>query len=332
VQQGTDAVEISVVVPVYGCAGCLKALHTRLTEVLSQLGVSYELVLVDDRSLDGGWDILRDIAQGDDRVVAIRLSRNFGQHPAITAGLEQARGNWIVVMDCDLQHPPEEIPRLYALARQGYAIVFAARRGAGHSTLRRLLSRGYFSVMNLVLKTDMNSDFSNFSIISRAVRDAFVRIKDKDRQYLMILYWLGFTHTTIEFQHTERYAGNSTYSLRHLVRFALAGLFFQTTLLLRWIVYAGFALSAAGVGLAAFFIYNYFFSNPYPGWTSLGVLLLVIGGFIIVSTGVAGLYVGAIFAQTKDRPLYVVETKIVSRPELAPGLVGESDALEVSSR
>lgn len=316
------ALELSVVVPVYGCEPCLRSLHSRLTDVLRELGVSYELIFVDDGSTDGAWRVLAELAAADGAVIALKLSRNFGQHPAITAGLTEARGHWTVVMDCDLQHPPEVIPRLYEAARAGYEIVFTQRRGRHREKLfRTVASKLYFRLMNAILGTTMNSDFSNFTIVSRPVREAFLSIHDNDRQYLMILYWLGFNSTTIEFEHQERFAGKSTYSMRTLMRFAFAGLFFQTTTLLRWTLYLGFALSAAGGGLAAFFVYNYFFGHPYPGWTSLGVLLLVIGGFVIVSTGLTGLYVGKIFAQVKDRPLYLVERRLCAASAELPAPV-----------
>jgi glycosyltransferase involved in cell wall biosynthesis len=303
--------EISVVVPVYGCADCLRALHRRLADVLSALTDGYELIFVDDGSKDGGWEAIEEIAATDNRLIGIKLSRNFGQHAALTAGLQESQGRWIVVMDCDLQHPPEVIPRLYATATDGgYDIVFTRRRGAGQSWFRRTAARLYFESMNRMLKTDMKSDFSNFSIISRQVADEFLRIGDRDRQYLMILYWLGFKSTALEFEHQDRYAGKSAYTLGSLVRFAFDGLFFQTTALLRWIVYLGFAVSAAGAALAVYFVGHYLASGSrYPGWTSLIVLLLIIGGFIIVSTGIAALYIGKIFSQVKARPLFVVETR-----------------------
>jgi dolichol-phosphate mannosyltransferase len=261
---------------------------------------------------------LTELAARDPRVRLIRLSRNFGQHAAITAGLSTARGRWTVVMDCDLQDPPEQIPRLYAKAQEGFDIVYARRTGRKHSWFRRTASSTYFRLLNLVSHTELTAEFGNFSIISEKVREAFLAFRDKDRHFLMILKWLGFEHSAIEFQHAERFAGESSYTLGMLIRFALAGLFFQTTTLLRWIVYAGFGISVAGAGLAVFFVVNYFLGNPYPGWTSLGVLLLLIGGFIIVSTGVTGLYIGKIFTQVKDRPLFVVDTTVnaeVQQPE-----------------
>ena len=285
----------------------MKHLYERLVAAVSECTSSFEIVFVDDRSPDDSWPTLLELAHHDTRVRLVRLSRNFGQHAAITAGLEHAHGAWIVVMDCDLQDPPEQIPILYHRALDGFDIVLARRIGSGNSFARRLASAAYFRVLNALLGTSFDAGFGNFSVISRKVRTEFLRVRDKDRHYLMILRWLGFRMTSIDLPRADRHAGTSAYSFGMLFRFAVDGLFFQTTTLLRWIVYAGFAISALGTLLAGFFILNYFAGNPYPGWTSLGVLLLLLSGFIIVSTGVTGLYVGKIFVQAKDRPLYVVD-------------------------
>ena len=302
------APELSIVVPVYACEECLQHLHERLTATLRTITFDYELVFVEDRGPDRSWEQLRRLADQDPHVRAFRLSRNFGQHAAITAGLAQSRGRWVVVMDCDLQEPPEEIPNLYAKAQEGYDIVFAERRDRQHSVFRRTATRTYFRLLNLALGTRMSSELGNLSIISRKVVQAFLDIPDQDRHYLMILHWLGFRHTTIEFSHAERYAGESSYTFGSLVRFAFDGLFFQTTTLLRWIVYAGFFVSFSGVVLASFYTYKYFITGyQYPGWTTLAVLLLLLTGFLIVTTGVTGLYIGKIFTQVKNRPLFVID-------------------------
>jgi polyisoprenyl-phosphate glycosyltransferase len=303
-------VEVSVVIPVYKCAECLRHLHERLDSALAQIPGEREIILVDDRSPDDSWDVLQELAARDDSVRLIRLSRNFGQHAAITAGIEFAQGRWIVVMDCDLQDPPEEIPRLYARAQEGAEIVYARRTGRKGPWFRRMASRMYFRLLNASLGTDFDPDYGNFTIISRKVRDAFLRFRDKDRHYLMILRWLGYDHASIDVAYAERYAGESAYTFGTLIRFAMDGLFFQSTTLLRWSTYVGFVASLGGVVLAAFFFINYFFENTYPGWTSLAVLILLIGGLTITTVGVAGLYIGKIFTQVKDRPLYVVDAVI----------------------
>jgi dolichol-phosphate mannosyltransferase len=316
VSHRVDPVDVSIVVPVYRCDECLVALYERVVAALEPVTTRFELILVDDRSPDDGWKTMKALADRDSRVRPLRLSRNFGQHPAITAGLAHARGRWTVVMDCDLQHPPEEIPRLLAKARDGYDVVFARRRGGRHSWFRKRAAAAYFALLNAAMKTQMDPDIGNFSVISARAREAFLQVRDKDRQYLMILWWIGYPHATIEFEFAERYAGRSSYSLAGLIAFALEGLFFQTTTVLRWIVYAGFVISSAGGALAVFFVVNYFAGSPYPGWTSLGVLVTLLSGFTIVSTGVTGLYVARIFVQVKDRPLFLVDEEF--EPELRP--------------
>ncbi|MEA2196536.1 MAG: polyisoprenyl-phosphate glycosyltransferase [Solirubrobacteraceae bacterium] len=308
---GAGPTVLSVVVPVYGCADCLVALHERLSRSVVEVTERYELVFIDDRSVDGGWDVLCSLARRDPHVRAFRLSRNFGQDAAITAGLAQARGEWTVVMDCDLQEAPEDIPRLWTAAREGYDIVRTTRRGWRHSAFRRLTSRAY---RRLTLETDVRPDYSNLSLLSRRVVDAFLRLRDRDREYMIALDWLGFDSTTIEIDHAERYAGESGYSLRRLVQVALDGMFFQSTVLLRVVVLVGFLVALAGTGLAVYEVIDYFVDpgNRVPGFASLAVLTLLLAGFIIVSIGVVGIYVGRIFEQVKDRPLYLIDSEAAS--------------------
>jgi glycosyltransferase involved in cell wall biosynthesis len=307
-------VELSVVIPVYRCAECMQALYERLIAALEPTVDWFEIVFVDDRSPDNSWEILSALANRDLRVRAVRLSRNFGQHAAITAGLAESRGRWTVVMDCDLQDPPEEIPRLLEKAAEGYEIVLSRRVRRRQSRLRRLASRAYFRVRNFFMRMDMGTEYSTLSLLSRKVVDAFLDVRDRDRQYMLIVYWLGFDRAEIEIEHAERLAGTSAYTMRQLIQVAIEGFFFETTILLRWIVYLGFVLALVGALLAAWFIVAYFLFDPYPGWTSVAVLLLIVGGFIITSLGVTGLYIGKIFGQVKDRPLYVVDDVIGRRP------------------
>jgi dolichol-phosphate mannosyltransferase len=156
-------------------------------------------------------------------------------------------------------------------------------------------------------KVDINGEYGTFSIVSRPVVDAFLRVPDRARHFIFIITWLGFRRGEVETEHGSRDSGKSSYTFGKLVRHAIDGIFFQTTVLLRWIVYVGFAVSLAGAGLAVYFICFALIEHPYPGWTSLAVLILLIGGFIILALGVAGLYIGQIFDQVKSRPLYVVD-------------------------
>lgn len=302
--------ELSVVVPVYNCEECLQLLYQRLKRTLIKITTSFEIVFVEDCGQDSSWEVISKIASQDKCVKGLQLSRNFGQHAAITAGLQESAGEWTVVMDCDLQDPPEEIVHLYAKAVQGYDVVYAKRRQKQQSIFRKLAAKSYFAILNIFNKSGITGEYGSFSIASRKVIDAYLEVKDRDRHYLFILFWLGFKSGDIEYEHVMRIAGRSSYSLMALLKHALNGIFFQTTILLRWIVYLGFGVACVGLILVAFFTYNYFIHSPYPGWTSLAVLILLIGGFSIISTGIAGLYIGRIFEQVKDRPLYVVRKKI----------------------
>jgi glycosyltransferase involved in cell wall biosynthesis len=306
----TGEIELSVVVPVYRCAECIRPLHRRLTATLRHLSPAAEIIFVDDRSPDDSWKALTELTREDPSVRALRLSRNFGQQAAITAGIAASRSRWTVVMDCDLQDPPEVVPELYGRALEGFDIVLARRRAKKHSFFRLLAARIYFKFIALFLGVRISGEYGSFSIISAKVREAFLRVPDRDRHYLPILLWLGFEHTSIEYEHGERHAGESSYSLRALIRLAVEGVFFQTASLLRWIVYLGFGVAFAGLVLAIALIVLAIVVNPPPGWTSIAVLLLVIGGFIIVSTGVTGLYIGKIFQQVKNRPLYLIDEEI----------------------
>jgi polyisoprenyl-phosphate glycosyltransferase len=301
-------VQLSVVVPVYGCADCLAALHDRLTRSLAQITDRYELVFIDDRSQDSGWEVLGRLTQRDAHVRAFRLSRNFGQDAAITAGLSKARGQWAVVMDCDLQEAPEDIPRMWAAAGEGYDVVRTIRQGWRHSPVRRWASRSY---RRLTQETDVRSDYSNLSLISRQVIDAFLRLRGRDREYMIALDWLGFDATAIEIDHAERHAGQSGYTFGRLVRVALDGMFFRSTLLLRLVVLLGFMIALAGIVLAAFEVVDHIVEpdKSVAGYTSLAVLLLLLAGFIILSVGVVGLYVGRIFEQVKERPLFLIDAQ-----------------------
>ncbi len=307
--------ELSVVIPVYGCRDCLVSLHRRLVASLTTVTDDYELIFVDDRSPDDSWSAVQELAHADDSVKAFRLSRNFGQHAAITAGLAESEGRWVVVMDCDLQDPPEQIPRLYAKAQEGYDVVLCRRKRRRQSWIRRVAGNAYYRLRNFLVKSDMHANYTNLSIVSRKVVDSFLTLRDKDRQYLLIVDWLGFNRTAIEVDPEDRHAGRSSYTFSQLIRVALDGIFFQSTVLLRWIVYLGFVMAALGVALAAYTFIVFLAGRPLPNWTALPMLILMLTGFIIISTGVTGLYVGKIFDQVKGRPLYVIDTKVVGGVE-----------------
>lgn len=299
--------DLSVVIPFYGCASSLDALYGRLTSTLSAMELEYEIVFVDDRSPDHAWPRLEELAANDQHVRAIRLSRNFGQQAAVTAGLEHSRGRWTAIMDCDLQDPPELIPEFYARALDGNQIVYGYQRREGATRLRRLASRLYFKLLNTFADTSLDDRAGSFCLLSRQVVDEFLRFKDRRRQYLLVLNWLGFESTAVEYSHEDRHSGSSSYTLRSLLSHTLDGIFFQSTVLLRWVIYIGFGLSVLGIAIAIYVLVAKLTGSLLPGWSSLAIFTLTIGGFVIVSTGITGLYIGRVFEQVRERPLFVVE-------------------------
>ena len=303
-------VALSVIVPVYGCGGTLVALHDRLVRVLGPLVPSFEIVLVDDRGPDSSWTVMRELAAMDPRVVACRMSRNVGQQLAITAGIEQSRGEYAVVMDCDLQDPPEAIPLLWQAAQDGADIVFARRRSDHQPTARLLANRLYFRLLGWIAGRRFDGELGSFSLISRRVMDAFLRFGEQGRHYLMILYAVGFETRTIEYERATREIGESGYSLGKLVSHALSGLMFSTTRVLHWVIYTGLGLAAAGVLFAALLAVRWLFFTAAPGWTSLIVAQLVVGGILALCMGATGLYVGRIFEEVRRRPLYFVQDRV----------------------
>lgn len=309
---------LSVVSPVYGCADCLRSLHRRIVAAAEVITDDFEIVFVDDRSPDDAWEVLRALASADHRVRAVRLSRNFGQHAAITAGLAESMGDWTVVLDCDLQDPPEAIGDLYARALEGYQVVLCRRSSRKGSRWRRATGDAYYRLLNLITPgAEIYTNYTNLSMLSRQAVEAFLTLRDKDRQYLLIVNWIGFERAEIEVATGDRTAGRSSYGWRQLVRVATDGIFFSTTRLLRWIVLTGLVIACLGLALAAYTTVKYALGGHVADFAGVSVVVLVMSGFIIFSTGVSGLYVGKIFEQVKSRPLYVVDRAITCGAEAA---------------
>ena len=215
----TSFIELSVVIPVYGCADCLRVLHERLTRVLDGMQVRYEIVYVDDRSRDDCWSIICELARTCPSIRAVRLSRNFGQHVAITAGLSECCGQAAVVMDCDLQDPPEVIPEFWRACSEGCDVVVGSRQMRSHSIGRRSFAHGYTLMMRFLGRPKYDSSIGSFSLISRKVITEFLKFRDVNRHYLFILDWLGFERTVVPFVQSERLCGQSSYSFYGLLKY-----------------------------------------------------------------------------------------------------------------
>lgn len=301
--------ELSVVVSVYGCASSVRELHARLTATLVEAVDEWEIILVDDRATDGSWEIIDAVARADPRVVAIRLSRNFGQQAAIAAGIAHAAGQWVAIMDCDLQDPPELLPRLLEEGRKGADVVLARRKNQYHGVARQIANYVYFRLLSLMSGTRTDGEFGSLGLMSHKVARAYRQFSETDRHHMFIVNWLGFDARTIEYQRAHRADGQGAYTLAALFNLAVSGIFFQTTRLLRWVVYMGFAISLTGFPLGLYLAIGTLFleRTPPPGWTALIVVNLFLGGIIIISVGIVGLYVSRVFQQVKARPLYIVD-------------------------
>lgn len=299
--------DISVVIPVYGCRAALPELHRRLVDTLEGMGKSFEIVLVDDCCPQKSWDVIKEICAGDDRVKGIHLSRNFGQIRAITAGLDNSRGDWVVVMDCDLQDRPEAIARLYAKAQEGYDVVFVKRVERKDSGLTLFLSRLFYRVYSYFTDGAYDSSLCNFSISRRIVIDNYCRMREHNRGFTMFVKWLGFRQTAIEVEGDERFEGTSSYNFRKKLTMAFELITAQSNKPLKLAVGVGFVIALLAFLYLLILVVHYFVHpGVQVGWTSTVASIYLMGGLILSAIGVVGLYVGNIFDEVKNRPLYVI--------------------------
>ena len=299
--------DISVVVPVYGCRAAIPELHRRLCESLGTIANTFEIILVDDCCPQTSWEEIQKVCERDSRVVGIHLSRNFGQIRAITAGLDKSQGDWVVVMDCDLQDRPEAIPELYAKAQEGYDVVFARREGRKDSAITKFLSRCFYKVYDYFTEGTFDSSICNFSISRRIVIDSYCRMREQNRAYTMFIRWLGFRETAIDMSADERYEGKSSYNMRRKLKMAFEIITSQSNKPLFFSIKVGFAIAVIALLYIIYLILRYLIvGDVLLGWTSTIASVYLMGGIILAAVGVVGIYVGNIFNETKNRPLYVI--------------------------
>jgi len=301
-------IHISVVTPVYGCSQTLETLYTRLHNTLTSITDNFEIIMVNDASPDNAWELIKSLVNKDPRVKGIDLSRNFGQHKAITAGVDYAKGDWVVVMDCDLQDQPEEILQLYNKAQEGYDIVFGRRFHRKDSFFKKLGSNLFTKVYNYFTESNRDYTVANFSIISSNVADKIRMLREQNRAYPLFVDWVGFKRAYINIQHAQRKIGHSAYSLRKLIDLAIDSIVSQSNKPLKLSIKFGFFLSFFSLLYATWLVIRYFiFSVPVEGWTSMMVSIYFIGGLLFANMGILGLYIGKTFDESKNRPLYIIK-------------------------
>ena len=302
---------ISVVTPVYGCRDCLGDLHRRLVETLEKITPDFEIIMINDASPDGAWDSITELSRIDRRVKGINFSRNFGQHFAISAGLHHAKGDWVVVMDCDLQDTPEEIDKLYIKAQQGFDVVFAKRVERQDNSIKKFGSHLFWVVFDYFTEQKSDSSIANFSIISRKVVNNFCKFSEQNRSFVLFIRWLGFKTAHIPIGHSLRTIGKSSYNFKKMVYLALDGIISQSNKPLRLSITFGFSIAFLSLLFASKLLFDYlFFSKPVAGWTSVMVSIYFLSGILLANMGLLGLYIGKIFNETKGRPLYVIDDQV----------------------
>ena len=311
---------ISVVIPVYKAERMLDELYQRLAAALSSVSSKWEIVLVEDCGGDRSWEVIERLAAADPRVRGLQFSRNFGQHYGITAGLDYCSGEWVVVMDCDLQDAPEEIPRLYAKAQEGFDVVLALRGKRQHPPLKRFASWLFYRLFSYLADIDFDGDSGNFRIMSRQVVKNFNRMREQLRFFGGHIQWMGFPTTGIQVQHAERAEGKSTDTFAKLWALAADTIIAYSDKPLRMAARFGLAMALVSFGFGTYLLGRAALHNTaIPGWSSLIVSLYFIGGLIIGMMGILGVYLGKTFDESKKRPLYIVRRATANAGELRDG-------------
>lgn len=317
-----DVPDISIVVPVYGSDGTLIELYERVVAAVTRIPASFELIFVDDCGPGRPWELINEMAHRDPRVIGLKLSKNFGQHSAIMAGVDLARGKWLVIMDCDLQDRPEEIPRLWAKAQEGHDIVVGRRVERKDGLLKRQISRFFWWFF--VYMTDQESDATqaSFGIYSRKVVDVVKELPEQPRVFPLLVRWAGFKVTPIDVEHCRRLEGKSSYNFSRRLLLAMDSIVSYSNKPLRMCVQFGLLMAFTSFCFGLWLLTRYFFFDyTVAGWTSVMVSLYFLSGILLVGMGVLGIYIGRIFNQVKQRPLYIIKgrTSIPSKKDETPG-------------
>lgn len=302
---------ISIVIPVYFGKETLEELTQRIDEVMDQMGKSFELILVEDGSPDQSWSKIEQLSQVFSQVKGIKLSRNFGQHYAITAGLDQAQGEWIVVMDCDLQDSPEDIPWLYQKAQEGFDVVLGRRINRQDSFFRKLGSKFFYRTLSYLTGSQQDETVANFGMYHRRVIQEVINMRESIRYFPTMIKWVGFRQTAIPVTHQGNSERKSSYHPKKLFNLALDIMLAYSDKPIRMTVKLGGMIALTGFLFALYTLIRYWQGEIIvAGYASLIISIWVLAGIVLVTLGMVGLYVGKTFEGVKGRPIYIVEKKV----------------------
>lgn len=302
--------KLSIVSPVYKAENIVDELVKRIVNAVEAITLDYEIVLVEDGGGDGSWGKIVESARKNTKVRGIKLSRNFGQHYAITAGVNASNNSYIIIMDCDLQDNPNSIPLLINKLDEGFDVVFTKRAKRNHSLFKSITASIYNTMIRVIADRRFDIDGGSLVAFNQKVAKAFLSMNDKDRLYVQLLKWVGFKQTFVTVQHDERYEGNSTYTFYKMLSLALQGLTSHSNKLLKMSVYIGFFISLISFFIGILVIVFYFAKGFSPGWPSLFIAISFATGLLLMSNGILGLYIGKTFDQVKNRPLYIIDETI----------------------
>ena len=301
---------LSIVVPCFNEEACLAALHERLgAAARNSVASDYEIVLVNDGSRDKSWELMRAMAANDGHVVAVNLSRNHGHQLALTAGLDLCRGDRILIIDADLQDPPELLPEMMRVMRDEEAdVVYGVRRSrSGETAFKRATAHGFYRLLSRATEVDIPLDAGDFRLMSRRALDALLAMREQARFIRGMVAWIGFRQVPFAYDRQERFAGNTKYPLKKMMRFAFDALTGFSSAPLKLASHVGMALSIGSILLILYIAYAWAAGRSIQGWTSLMLVVVVIGAIQMFALALMGEYIGRLYNEAKRRPLYIVQ-------------------------
>jgi dolichol-phosphate mannosyltransferase len=302
-------IEISIVSPVYKAENIIEELISRLERVLNKMNIEYEIILIDDRSPDSSWEKIVNSTKKNSNIKGLRLSKNFGQHSAISAGLDYCKGKWVVVMDCDLQDSPNEIPRFYEEVKKGGDIVWGKRIRRKDKFFKRIFSKAFYKIFFFFTSLKYDSDISNFGIFSRRVINSSKNFREQLRAFPFMIHWLGFNVKQIEVVHSKRFTGKSSYNFIRLVKLGFNISISYSNKPLIVMIGLGLIISSFAFILGLIWLIKFLSGEiTVLGYTSLILSVWFLSGLILLFLGLIGLYIDRIFNEVKNRPIYVIDT------------------------
>jgi B-glycosyltransferase, glycosyltransferase family 2 protein len=302
---------ISIVSPVYRAEKILPILVSEINLVMERIGEDYEIILVDDRSPDNSWEVMKVLSSQNPKIKSIRLSRNFGQHSAIFAGLTKTKGDWVVVMDCDMQDQPKEIAKLYKKALEGYDIVLGQRENRKDKFLKKLSSKLFYKVFNYLSGANFDNNVANFGIYHQKTIKSILDMGDYVKFFSLFINWIGFKSVSIPIEHGEREEGKSTYSVGRLFKQAFNVIISFSDKPLRLFINFGLGISILSFVLGIYYLYlSITHKITQPGFSSLILSIWFLSGIIISCIGIVGVYLGKTFDQAKGRPTFIIDEEV----------------------